>query len=181
MNTEEALGYIRGLANGVNPLTGEVHCSDTLLNNREIIRGLFNCHAALVQALASRGGSRRGTDDFTLTAEELLKFEFSETPLKISEIAARLNSLKSNNNMKPLAAVKITSWLLEKGFLETEQKLGYEKNKESRVATKTGIALGISTLTQNGKYGTYKFNLYNKKAQQFIVGNLGEVLAFEAK
>jgi len=178
MKTEEALDFILGLANGVNPLTGEVHGKDTILNNTEVIRGLFNCHATLMQRVRF-GGGKKGTEDFKLTAEELSKFEYSESPIKISDIATKLNALRTSDNMKQLSTVKITGWLLEKGFLETEPKLG-EKNKDSRIATKNGAALGISTLTQKGLYGTYKFNLYDKKAQQYIVENVGEIVEFAA-
>ena len=131
----------------------------------------------LKRSLFPRASSLFRAKDFALTAEELSKFEFSDKPIKVSDIATRLNALRPSEGMRTIGAMKITSWLLGKGFLATEPKLGYEKNKDTRVATKSGIALGISTLTATGQNGTYKFNLYNKKAQQFIVANLGEIVA----
>jgi len=54
---------------------------------------------------------RKPSEPFEITQAELEKFEFSETPLMISQITDRINALKRNTSAAKLKATDIHKWL----------------------------------------------------------------------
>lgn len=170
MNIDAALEYIKSLANGINPITNKTVENDSLLNNPEIIRGLFNSHHAICETLNSKGVKR---NEFRLTEEQVAAFMYSEEPLKITEITERLNMLK-DESLRTIQPVRITNWLLSQGILETDL---FTYGKESRLPSEKGKQLGITikqVARDNGE--KYAVNLYNMNAQKFIINNLNSIL-----
>lgn len=109
---------------------------------------------------------------FKITQAELSKFEFSETPLTISQITSRINALKTKTKTAKLKTTDITNWLLHVGILEVVS----QDAKGSKLPSELGIDLGISVEHRNNGNGDYSVTLYNIEAQKFIVDNLHEIL-----
>ena len=173
---QRAKRYLDQLANGVNPLTGQSVPDGEILNNVRISRCLFYVSDILRQVIENGGtvsrprkssGTRR---DFTITPEQLSRFQFSDTPLKITEIVRRLNELSNSEDMKQLQPVNITDYLRESGIMELVDN-GH--GKQVRLPTEAGYSIGLTAddrVAPNGQPYTAVF--YSRDAQQFIIDNL---------
>ncbi len=110
---------------------------------------------------------------FFLSKAEKEKIEISDVPISISMFTYNINEHIDSHRMKKLKAEQITSWLMNKGYLE---KYENEEGKTFKVLTDKSDSIGITTEKRTSKYGnTYPVNLYNKNAQKFIIENLDEI------
>ena len=175
---QHAKTYIDKMANGTDPLTGEPVKEDDLINNVRISRCLFYVSGILEKVIANGGyvGTKPKVvkEEFALPEGALASFRFSDRPIPVSEIAARLNALKQQENMKDLTAAKIADWLVTAGFLAVRSD---QKGKNRKYPTEQGAALGLSLEHRTGQYGDYDVVLYNIAAQRFVVDNLDAILA----
>lgn len=178
---QRAKMYLDQMANGINPLTGHPVPDGELLNNVRISRCLFYVSDILRQVIENGGtvsrprkasGPRRA---FTITPQQLAQFPFSDSPIKITEIVRRINTLSSSEDMKQLQPVNITEYLREKGFMEL---LDNGHGKQVRLPTEAGYSIGLTAddrVAPNGQPYTAVF--YNRDAQQFVIDNMEGVLA----
>ena len=82
MNLEllkHAQGYIEKMANGINPLTGEITPSNEMINNVKISRCLFYVNDVLKEVIANGGVNKNKVKKipFNLTLKELSKYEYN--------------------------------------------------------------------------------------------------------
>lgn len=108
------------------------------------------------------------TVSFTLSQEQLSKFEFSETPIAISQITSMINLLNLDKTQTGLKAADLASWLVSMGLLEVIEHNG----KSNKLPTKIGKELGISVDRRHGAAGDYLIALYDQNAQRFIIDNI---------
>ena len=109
---------------------------------------------------------------FEITQAELSKFEFSETPLMISQITNRINALKFNTSAARLKATDITEWLLSVGILKAVSS----DAKRHKMPSDIGNKIGISVEQRSSSNGEYCVALYNIEAQKFIIDNLHAII-----
>lgn len=113
-----------------------------------------------------------------MSATEILDFvkksiELSEEPLSIMMFVDRINALLLQTSDKRIHAKKITDYLLEQGYLEVET----QDNRNSRVSSEKGRAIGITTTTIPGANDTIrKQNFYSSNAQTVIVELLENII-----
>lgn len=170
---KRAKEYIDKMANGINPLTDKPIPQEELLNNVQITRCLFYVSKVLEDAIKRENKSKKRS--FTIETEELKKFTFSDTPISISEIVKRINALIDNETVSPLRVSKVQEWLLYSDVLFEEEKNG----KKAKRPTLTGEEIGITVDHRINFQGIpYTINLYNRKAQEFIIDNFKSLLAF---
>ena len=174
-----AKSYIDKLANGVNPLNDTVINENDVINNVRISRCLFYVSDVLKQVIQKGGVKtvKKNLINFNLTDEQLSNFQYSETPIPVSEIAKRFNNLITNENMKKISHKDITKWLISIGLL-CETKNPYN-DKISKKPTVQGEDVGITTEVRTGLHGSYTVTIYNKSAQEFVVDNLSAILNFK--
>lgn len=171
MNLEKAIENLEKMANGINPLTNEILPATSLLNNIEISRSLF----CVLDAIKNGKKKNNLKIKFSIDRAELEKFEYSDSPISISEISTRINNLKTTNTTDKLKCTDLNKWLVSIGML-TEVT---ENDKKRKVPSEYGKALGISLQTKNSFYGgTYTVVLYNKVAQKFIIDNFEDFINF---
>lgn len=115
---------------------------------------------------------RKPSEPFEITQAELAKFEFSETPLMISQITDRINALKTNTSAAKLKATDITEWLLSVGIL----KVVSLDAKNYKLPSDIGSEMGISVERRSSSNGEYSIALYNIEAQKFIIDNLHAIV-----
>lgn len=115
---------------------------------------------------------RKPSEPFEITQAELAKFEFSETPLMISQITDRINALKTNTRAAKLKATDITEWLLSVGIL----KVVALDAKNYKLPSDIGSEMGISVERRSSSNGEYSIALYNIEAQKFIIDNLHAIV-----
>ena len=108
------------------------------------------------------------TVSFSLTREQLSKFEYSETPLSISQFASMINLLNLDKSQTALKAADLASWLVTLGLLDVIEHNG----KSYKLPTEAGKELGITVDRRQGATGEYLIALYDKNAQRFIIDNI---------
>ena len=172
---KRAKAYIDMLANGIDPLTGEIIENDSVINNVRISRCLFYVSDVLGRAIDNGGefGKKyiQGLRSFCITAEQAQNIPITDEPVTISVFVKRINEV-IDEGIKPLSAVTITTWLCENGYLAEEISGG----KKRRISTTKGVSVGIETIDSVSRDGiAYKKNIYTDQAQRFIVENLSNI------
>lgn len=72
-------------------------------------------------------------------------------------------------NMQPLAASKVTQWLVSVGYL-VEQQSG--DGRKYKAPTELGTSIGMTSAWRDGSQGQYLAISYDANAQHFILENL---------
>ena len=169
--------YIEKLANGINPLTDTELPSEDVVNNVHISRCFFYVADVLGRVIDNGGIKKKSSGrkaSFSLTQEQITKFELSEKPVSVSDFVEKLNRFIDENSMKKLKTTSITNWLVDIEMLEIVK---LPNNKTKKMTTAKGNAIGIDTETRTSLYGEYTIVLYDKNAQQFILDNIDSVIA----
>lgn len=171
--------YIDKLANGVNPLTDEPVSESDIVNNVRISRCFFYI-SDLLRRFAEGGfpeAAKKGKKQpFIITEEQRKRFEFSETPISVSEIARRFNAAVNTEGAVQMRYSGITFWLIESGLLSVDRR---EDGREVKLPTAAGMELGISQEVRSGANGSYTVVVYNENAQRYIVDNIDAILEAE--
>lgn len=171
--------YIDKLANGVNPLTDEPVSENDIVNNVRISRCFFYI-SDLLRRFAEGGfpeAAKKGKKQpFIITEEQRKRFEFSETPISVSEIARRFNAAVNTEGAVQMRYSGITFWLIESGLLSVDRR---EDGREVKLPTAAGMELGISQEVRSGANGRYTVVVYNENAQRYIVDNIDAILEAE--
>lgn len=175
---EYAKAFIDKLANGISPLDDTIIKEDDIVNNVRLSRCFFYVSDILRQVIENGGVNKKKNSfvKFELSSERLSNFTYSDSPIPISEIAKRLNSLIHDENMRKISHRDLTNWLLAIGML-CEQST-YD-GKTTKRPTEQGENIGIATEIRTGQRGKYTVVVYNKEAQTFIVDNLEAVVALK--
>lgn len=107
---------------------------------------------------------------FYIYQEDLIRYEISKDLLTISKLVDDLNQRYCMEDMKKLRTDTIIKYLCIKGYLIID-----ENNKKK--PTLKGNLLGIKEEYITDRLGEkYKVNLYNKRAQKYILDNLYEII-----
>ena len=171
--------YIDKLANGVNPLTDEPVSENDIVNNVRISRCFFYI-SDLLRRFAEGGfpeAAKKGKKQpFIITEEQRKRFEFSETPISVSEIARRFNAAVNTEGAVQMRYSGITFWLIESGLLSVDRR---EDGREVKLPTAAGMELGISQEVRSGANGSYTVVVYDENAQRYIVDNIDAILEAE--
>ena len=169
--------YLEKLANGINPLTDVEVSPNDIVNNVRISRCMFYVSDILRQIIENKGKFKVEMPEqipFTITPQQLAKYEFSDTAIQISEIVRRINSLIDTVYVKSLKTTAITNFLVQINMLAVEESA---KGKAVKRPTQQGRELGITTEQRLGKYGEYTAVIYNREAQNFILDNIDAIIA----
>lgn len=116
--------------------------------------------------------SRGAKNPFEISQARLSEFEFSETPLSISEITERINALVTDEHIERLKVRALTEWLLYIGVLQVISIDGHSLKLPSKI----GPELGILIEDRQSDHGAYSITLYNIEAQRFIIDNLHAIV-----
>ena len=175
---ERAKMYMEKLANGINPIDGTVIPDEDVVNNVRLSRCFFYVADVLRQVIDNGGVAPQKKvkkEPFALSVEQRNAFVFSETPIPVSEIAKRVNSLSSNENMDTLGYRTIREWLESLGMLADALD---GNGKAAKRPTPQGEHIGISLESRTGMNGVYSVVVYNREAQSFIMDHLDAIIAF---
>ena len=174
---QHAKNYIDSLANGIDPLTGELIKEDSVINNVRISRCLFYVSNVLQDVINNGGVVGRTAKPqkiaFSITDEQCSKIFISQDPVGVSIISKRIGEVL-DENVKTLPATYITAWLVDNGYLVENIYSGSKR----KVTTPKGEQLGILTVDATNSQGVpYKKNIYDANAQRFIISNLNKIAA----
>ena len=172
---EHANGYIKQMAKGINPLTGENVPDSDLINNVKISRCLFYVSEVLdkyTELIENSGKRNKSKTKFYAKSEDFNSFVYFNEPTYLSILTKKINELYNKDDMRKLPASSISNWLVSQGFLMNYTR---EDGKSSKKPTSLGNNLGISQVVKEGKNGPYSLNVYNREAQKFIIDNIEEI------
>lgn len=176
---ERAKMYIEKLANDINPLDDTIIPDEDVVNNVRLSRCFFYVAGILQQVIHDRGVAPRKKikkSPFVLPLEMRAAFNFSSTPIHLSEISKRINMLIDTDSMARLPYRTIRNWLISVGLLE--ETTGENKKFMVRPTTQRED-LGIFLEHRTSERGPYVVVVYTLEAQHFILDNLDAIIDFE--
>lgn len=101
--------------------------------------------------------------------------ELSDDSVAVSMVVDKINIILLQCDFKTVSAQKVTEYLVQNGYLEIEE----ENGSRSRVASLKGMEAGITTIIKvSNNRESYKQNLYNRDAQNFLVSNIQSILKY---
>ena len=174
-----AKSFIDMMANGINPLDGKPIPEEELINNIRISRCLFFVSDVLRRVvdngIAQKSSKSKKTKaeklPFSITAEQLEKFEASETPISASALASKINFLVDDvreKRMKKLKYKHISQFLVDIGMIEWREW----GQATRRFPTAEGEAIGL-VLKIFENYGrSAPVIYYTAEAQRFVVDHM---------
>lgn len=177
-----AKSFIDKLADGINPLDDTPIPEDDIANNVRLSRCFFYVSGILRQAMEfERKRELKEQKNtilrFSVTHEQLQHFEYSPTPISVTDIVQRINCLVEDvveRKMERLSYRQINQWLLDIGMMEWRE---WENGKSKRFPTPEGEAIGLVSLIWE-KYGRRAPTIYfSEEAQRFIIDNMDAVMA----
>lgn len=172
---QRAKKYMDGLAQGIDPITGNEMPEDSLLNNVRLARCFFYVSGILQQVIdngGTVGNKQQKKNSFVVTPQLAARLAPADRSLRISDFTEMLAAAADDPNIKRPGTTVITDWLLAKGFLE---KIPNAEGKQQRVPTDAGRRIGIYTETRQGQYGEYLAVYYSPEAQRFLLDHLEEI------
>lgn len=178
--TKLAKTYIEKLSYGINPLDNMPIADEELINNVHISRCLMFV-AELLGKVADNGGLERSQKGkkkpFSISFEQREQFEFSTSPITISEVARRLNAAAGERgDCCQIRYSSIAFWLIEMDVLRVEKRAD---GREVKIPTDRGRAVGISVQEREGANGKYNVVVYDEDAQHFILDNIDAIIDAE--
>lgn len=177
---QHAKQYLDQLSRGVDPITQEPLAREDPLATARLQKCFAYVSGILGQVIANGGQTashRSGKPPFFITEEALAQVAVSETPIPIRAFAANVNACIDPQASRPLAPVIVTNWLVEEGYLT---EITRAQNKHMRVASPLGQSLGITSEERVSRAGIpFMLNLYNEKAQRFLLSHLMEITAVQ--
>ena len=173
---ERAKMYMEKLANGINPIDGSVIPDEDVVNNVRLSRCFFYVADVLRQVIDNGGVTpqkKQKKEPFALPVEKRSAFQFSDTPIPISEVTNRINALIDEETMKKLSYSAIRDWLISLNMLEDALN---GEGKTVKSPTGRGEHVGINREARMGQNGPYFVVVYNRAAQSFIMDNLDAIV-----
>ena len=172
---QTAKTYIEKLANGINPLTDTQLEENDSANNVRLSRCFFYIADILRQVLENGGAvaKRRASKlPFYITDEALERFEYSDVPISLTHIVARINALVDLDSVHKLSFRKVVLWLKKAGLLENcDGKYPGVKT----CPTLQGEEIGLCIEKRISTIGEYFAVYYNRNAQEFIVNHIQSI------
>ena len=165
---DTAIDMIKKLANGVNPINGSILPDSDIVNNVHVSRCLFFVADLLEDLDKKKSTPAKQYDlEFQLAPELAEKVNIAERT-GIAMFVKEINKVIPEN-MKPLAAPKVTQWLVSAGYMEEVERSDGHKYK---TPTELGASIGLSSAWREGTQGQYLAIFYDAQAQRFILDNL---------
>lgn len=171
---QRAKMYLDKLAQGTDPITEQPVPVGDSLNNPRLSR-CFQYISGILEKVIQNGGQVGAVEKpaFTITPEQLAKVQLTGEPLRIADFVDRVLRATNYEGMKKLSPIKLTNWLLKKGFLAQETT---PDGKQHRIPTPEGEQLGISTKMCECAGGEFLGVFYDINAQQFLLDHIPSIV-----
>jgi hypothetical protein len=175
----ESKNIVEKLSKGIDPISGCKTTDTSILHNKKIQKNLELITLILEEVLINDGiverKDKRRKYRFSATKDQIDTVELFDKPVSISKFTYRINDTINDPMMKKLKATKITSWLLKEGYF---YEIEHDDGKTFKVSTTKAHEIGIFGKRKENKYGRkYDVNMYDKRAQKFILENLNKILS----
>lgn len=178
---ETAILYLQRITEGHNPVNNMPAEDDSVMNNPNVIRCMFFVKEVLEKVKKNDGyiGSkpRVAKDDAKIDfpIEAIKGYQYTGDK-SLTNFLNQLNGLVDLERYKKLTTKPFMIWLRVNGFLFDKEDP--ELCKKVTIPTDKGIELGIKAeKTINFRNEEFYYITYNKNAQEFILENIGKILA----
>lgn len=177
---ETAILYLQRIADGNNPVNNMPVKEDSVINNPNVIRCMYFIKEVLEEVRRNGGyigRTQKKSDlpDFPL--DVLDGFVYKEDK-PITRVVEQINELIDTAVYRKLSYRPVTQYLKQNGYLE---EVNTESGKNVTGVTEMGNAMGIYSEKRISMRGQeYMAILYGKKAQEFIVSHMAEIIAGES-
>lgn len=182
-NADEARQYLELLARSIDPSTG-VRVEDTVLSNPSVSESIRRI-VEIIDDLVAKTGEREAMPvaavparqpEFTASEIDKSVVSVTDSPVRISGFAGRINKQADAKGMKHLTAGKISKWLIAHGFLSERTVTVVREVKEIGV-TESSASIGIIDQEKvDNKTGEVKNAVVlTREAQEFILDNLENI------
>ena len=177
--------FIDKLANGINPLDNTPIPDEDIANNVRLSRCFFYVSSILQKEIdrERRKVSREKKSErlpFSITPEQLERFEYSSMPISVSAMGKKINWLVREDieemKMEKFSYRKINYWLHAIGMIEWR---AWENGKFKRFPTPEGEAIGLVLQIWENYGKRYPVIYLSEEAQPFIIDNIEAVMAAE--
>ena len=182
-NLPTELGETYGFEKGESDLRGHHNIYTQCWEKAQqyILDNIQKCIDIANERFATRGAAGNDSDDsdgdrksrqkFHLSAEELNNYPADETPIPVSEIARRLNTL-IGPDMERIYYKVIRDWFVSEGYLEFRES---PDGKGAFLPTEKGSLAGLMVESRTGKLGElYDVVMYDSKAQRLFLDHLSQ-------
>ena len=180
-----AKSFIDKLANGINPLDDTPVPENDIVNNVRLSRCFFYV-SSILQKEIERERRKESKENkpkrlpFSITPEQLQRFEYASMPISISAMGSKINWLVrediAEKRIEKFSYRKINYWLHDIGMIEWRE---WDNGKYKRFPTPAGEAIGL-VLQIWENYGRRSPIIYlSEEAQHFIIDNIEAVMAAE--
>ena len=166
--------FAKSLALGVDPTSKvEFKCDSVMMLPKVIEYNKKVCE--LIDLIKYGKKNRKYLIPFSMTDSEKEAINLLNDETSISNFVQYINSqVNSIKSMEKLKATQIVNGLMNMGFLKSVKDVN---NKKQKIPTEKGENMGIHSIMKQNSYGNYyQVNLYNIKAQKFILLNITEIL-----
>lgn len=187
---ERAEQYMRNLASGVNPLSGEPLPEGDTCRQERISKCLFYVADYLQQRLApkrdpqapkknskrdARPPRKFATAELSFSPEMLERYEVTEEPVSVSGVVRRLNSLiPEGSGMISLIYSDVAEILTREGVLLKEAG---EKGKDTNLPSPRGEELGFKRAEADIRGHHAVYTKCDASAQKFILEKIQDCVA----
>ena len=176
---KRAKWYMDQLAQGIDPVTQQELPADTCLNNVRMAR-CFSYVSGVLNKVIENGGfvGKKPTakrEPFVYSDEFANLLHPKEGSVSIRDFTTYVGDTATRFNMKSPPTTAFTNWLVSKGLLKEE--VGFDRKKR-KVTTGISETVGIYSETRQGTYGEYVALLYSPQAQQFLIDNMEQIVAY---
>lgn len=172
---QRAKMYLDKLAQGMDPISDQPAPVGDCLQNPRLSR-CFQYISDILEKVIQNGGQVGATEvpSFTITPNHLAKVQLTGEPLRIADFVDRILRATNYEGMKELSPIRLTNWLLQKGFLTQEPS---PDGNQHRIPTPKGEKLGISTKMCNSNGNEYLGVFYDQNAQQFLLNHITSIIS----
>ena len=169
---EHARKYLLAMAQGVNPLTGEVIPDGDLVKDPRIAKCLeYTAEKLRIFALYA-GNDFKKKPPFYMTDEQKAQLKPLEGSVAIRDFFDKVNEIASTNYTVKFSHFWAYNMLYRNNIIT---KSG--NDAQSMEVTETGKGLGFLSQKAQRKDGSeYVLLLMNENAQQFIIDHIDEVI-----
>ncbi|MCH5179716.1 MAG: hypothetical protein J1F32_00675 [Erysipelotrichales bacterium] len=163
---EQDIKFLKSLAKGINHFTGEKCDDDSILNDPNIIRALYE----ICDKLDCIEFKNVKKTSFTYPDDLLDTFEY-EFELSLTKIIDKIVNMYPS--MKKPKIKKITEALMDRIIVKKHID---EKGHTRTIATEQAQQYGIYNITRKSMYGIpYTVIVYNEMGQRYLLSLLKEI------
>ena len=175
--------YMDCLSTKVNPLNGEPLTDFNELDDERFTKCFAYISGILARQIShsrdrlprdSGGLKKQYRANLALSDEQKARVVISSEPVGINTIAAHINDVINQEQMRGVSGGKLAECLVRMGYLSIVET---RDGGHIRVATPEGSAAGITTLDRTDAVGrAYQQNVYNSDMQRYLIDNIERII-----